>query len=359
MLLPIITLSVISVFSLSTIYSTVPSLFFSQFVFVLIGLIIILLVSRFDLRRLSSTVWIVYFVAISLLALTLLIGEHTRGSVRWIDLGFFKLQTSELAKPMLVFVYASLFQTSPASNQGVHQFLWLIKLAVVGMVPILIVFIQPDLGSSLVLAWIWLSLLLTSGITKKQIGILALGITTFLAIIPFVLKPYQIDRLTSFTNPFKDPSRSGYNVIQSTIAIGSGMLVGKGVRQGTQSHLKFLPERHTDFAFASFSEEFGFVGVLILITSFLSLLLWLVHLAESHFGFNRLLVYGSVQVIFFQLAVNVGMNIGLLPVTGITLPLFSYGGSSLLSLSILLGLAFSTLSQLHKNKRLVNSSDSG
>jgi len=359
MLLPLITLIVISIFSLSTIYSTVPSLFLTQLIFILVGIIIIISVARLNLRQLTPAVWLVYAGTLASLLLTIIVGEHTRGSVRWIDLGIFKLQTSELAKPLLVFCYAHLFQTPPHSNGTIHQLLWLLKLGVVGAIPILLVFIQPDLGSSLVLAWIWFSILITSGITKKQLLVLGLSIVTLVAVVPLVLKPYQLDRLTSFTNPFRDPSRQGYNVIQSMIAVGSGMWLGKGIRQGTQSHLKFLPERHTDFAFASFAEEFGFVGISVLLLSFVLLLLWLIKLAESHSGFNRLLVYGVFQVILFQFIVNVGMNIGLMPVTGITLPLFSYGGSSLLSLSILLGMAFSTLPQLHRNRRLVNSSDSG
>jgi rod shape determining protein RodA len=153
-----------------------------------------------------------------------------------------------------------------------------------------------------------------------------------------VLKPYQRERLESFINPFSDPAGSGYNVIQSMIAVGSGQIMGKGVRQGTQSHLRFLPERHTDFAFASFSEEFGFVGVMILLGSFYVVLNWLLSLAKTSAPFNRLAVLGYFWWIFGQLVINIGMNMGIMPVTGITLPLVSYGGSSLLSLFIGLGL---------------------
>jgi rod shape determining protein RodA len=178
----------------------------------------------------------------------------------------------------------------------------------------------------------------SSKIPKYLFVAICLALVVSLPIGLRVLKPYQRERLESFINPFADPAGAGYNVIQSMIAVGNGQLLGMGVRQGTQSHLRFLPERHTDFAFASFAEEFGFVGVVILLGSFLYLLNWLLNLSSRSTPFGRLVITGYFWWIFGQLIINIGMNMGIMPVTGITLPLVSYGGSSLLSLLIGMGL---------------------
>ena len=177
----------------------------------------------------------------------------------------------------------------------------------------------------------------------------------FITTLPFLsnfLHSYQLERIKSFIDPYHDPKGSGYNVIQSVIAIGSGGLIGKGVRLGTQSHLNFLPERHTDFIFASFSEEFGFLGITILLSAYLVILRLFIHLCTRlrHDPFLFHLSLSIFTVFGFQIVVNVGMNLGLLPVTGITLPMFSYGGSSMLTFLILLGLSLGLLELVPRNR---------
>lgn len=331
-------LVLIEILSLTTIWSTVPSLFLSQLTFVLAGAIIVYLIHKIDLTVLFSLSWILYLLSIILLVITLVIGQNTRGSVRWIDLGFFNLQTSEIVKPFLAIIYSDYLSRN--KSMGWKQLFLFLGLAAI---PVLLVLIQPDLGSALTLTFLPVSLLCLTGNFKK---IVLLGICFLLVAVPLeskLLKPYQRQRIETFINPYSDPKGAGYNVIQATIAVGSGGLVGKGVKLGTQSHLNFLPERHTDFIFASFTEEFGFLGALVLFVSYFTFLRGC--LGEVlHLKAQYSLLAMSIFLLFgFQIIVNIGMNLGIMPVTGITLPLFSYGGSSLLSFSILVGLMLSQL----------------
>lgn len=326
-------LFIISVLSLITIWSTTPSLFLTQLSFIVAGSIIIYLLTRSDINLLFSYSWILYVLSLLLLILTIFIGKNIRGSVRWIDLGFFNLQTSELIKPFLAIFYAQYL-----SEHKLSKFKDFLIFLLIAFIPVIFVMRQPDLGSSLTLAVIPLTLLFFTGQAKKMlvIGVVLLGL-----IIPVgskILKPYQQERITSFINPYSDPQGSGYHVIQSIIAIGSGGLIGKGVRLGTQSHLNFLPERHTDFIFASYAEEFGLLGILILFVSYFWLLSYLLKISryfkhQSHYLFSLAVFIAFI----FQFVVNIGMNLGIMPVTGITLPIFSYGGSSLLSFAIFIG----------------------
>lgn len=330
-----ISLVLICLLSLITIWSTVPDLFVSQFSFVVAGVIIIYLLSKTDINLLISFGWGWYALTILLLIVTHFVGQNVRGSIRWIDLGFFRFQTSELAKPMLALFYS--YYLTNYSLKKIPQFLLFLFIAAV---PTLIVAKQPDLGSSLALGSLPVAMLIFTGQGKRLI---LLGATALLILAPFhdkFLKPYQIQRLETFINPYSDPKGAGYHVIQSIIAIGSGGLMGKGVRLGTQSHLNFLPERHTDFIFASFTEEFGLIGATILLISYAVLCLEIISgsIKQKNPAF-QVLSLGLVSLILFQTLVNVGMNLGQMPVTGITLPFFSYGGSSLLSFAIVLGLA--------------------
>jgi len=264
----------------------------------------------------------------------MLIGRNIRGSVRWIDLGFFNLQTSEIIKPLLAIFYSSyLAQNKLTKWKDLLLFLF------ISVIPVLMVVIQPDLGSALTLMCLPLALLVFTGHLKK---LLIIGVIFFAVVIPLeskFLKPYQRQRIETFVNPYKDPQGAGYNVIQATIAVGSGGIFGKGVKLGTQSHLNFLPERHTDFIFASYVEEFGLVGATFLLAAYFLIFRTCLQtgkiLKDSRASLLSLSVF---SIIAFQAVVNVGMNLGVMPVTGITLPLFSYGGSSLLSFAILFGL---------------------
>jgi rod shape determining protein RodA len=327
-------LLLVLILGLVTIWSTAPELFFTQLEFVIVGVIIVFLLSRFDSRTFFSLSNILYVACILLLVLTMVFGRNIRGSVRWIDLGLFNLQTSEIIKPFLAIFYASYL-----SQNKITKWPELFKFLLLAFVPVVFVAIQPDLGTALTLTCLPLALLVFSGHLKK---LLIVGVIFFAVVIPLesiLLKPYQRQRIETFINPYKDPQGAGYNVIQATIAVGSGGVFGKGVKLGTQSHLNFLPERHTDFIFASFVEEFGLVGATFLLAGYFIIFSTCLRsgkvLKDSRASLLSLSVF---TIIAFQTVVNVGMNLGVMPVTGITLPLFSYGGSSLLSFAILIGL---------------------
>lgn len=330
---------VVCVLGISTIWSTAPSTATKQITALALGIILFVLISRIDLKNLSQLKWLSYFGAVGLLLLTEIIGLSTRGSTRWIDFGFFNLQSSELSKPLLIFFMASYLE----HLQKKFDLVQFVKIGMIMAVPVGLIFVEPDLGSSLALSSIVLGILWFSRLPKKYL-LMMLFVT--LAVIPIgfnFLKPYQKARIETFVNPFADPSGAGYNVIQAMIAVGSGEFLGKGVRQGTQSQLRFLPERHTDFAFASFAEEFGFLGVLILIFCF-----WIIldRLASAMYRlsyFGKLIVGGYMAWILGQTVINIGMNMGIMPVTGITLPFVSYGSSSTVALLMGLGMVRSVI----------------
>jgi rod shape determining protein RodA len=326
---PLISLAIILTLGLSTIWSTAPSLTTSQVIALVLGILAAIVISKLDAEWLYQLRWVLYAVTLILLLVTAIIGITTRGSTRWIDLGLFNFQTSEFVKPMLIVSFAAFFVDK---HDNLVRHLPLIAI------PTLLVFLQPDLGSAISLIIIWFGIALASKVPRKHLVLLMIFGVMLIPVGTQFLKPYQQERITSFVNPFSDPAGSGYNVIQSMIAVGNGHIIGRGIRQGTQSHLRFLPERHTDFAFASFAEEFGFLGVTILLTSFLILLNWLIGLAKSSSEFGSLVTIGLFWWIFGQLIVNIGMNMGMMPVTGITLPMVSYGGSSLLAILIGFGL---------------------
>lgn len=331
-----ISLFFLLVFGLTTIWSTVPTLFVSQLVFLLSGILIFLFISFFDKKFIEAISTPLYVTSLLLLLLTYILGSVSRGSIRWIDLGPFRFQPSEFAKPILI-VALSHFLTAPKKN----PFRFFIKSLVLLVIPTVLVLFQPDLGSSIIIFLTGFSLIFVSGLpVRYPLGLLLLMV----ALSPLSLKVlhgYQLQRLESFINPYSDPKHAGYNVIQSTIAVGSGQLLGKGVRQGTQSHLKFLPERHTDFAFASFAEEFGFVGVLLVFGCYFFFLRWFLRALESNTEpFTTLVLTGAFTLFLSQTVINAGMNLGIMPVTGIPLPFISYGGSSLISSFIVLGVVF-------------------
>lgn len=333
---------IIQILSLTTIWSTVPTLFYTQFTFVTVSILIALIVSKIDTTILFSFSKFWYLLSIFILVLTHFLGRNIRGSVRWLDLGFFNLQTSEIVKPLLAIFFSSFLAAN--NLKKTKDFLFFIFIFVV---PVLLVLKQPDLGSALTLLFLPVSLLIASGHFKKVFFALLIFLILVIPLESKFLKPYQKERLETFVNPYKDPLGAGYNVIQATIAVGSGGLLGKGVRLGTQSHLNFLPERHTDFIFASFAEEFGLVGILVLFSSFFIIFRYCLDIARRQTdGANFLLIISVFSLFFFQFMVNVGMNLGVMPVTGITLPIFSYGGSSLISFAIMIGILLRRLDLL-------------
>lgn len=335
----LISVGLVLTFGLTTIWSTVPNLLWTQVTFLVFGLILAFLVYKIDPAIYLGFSPVIYLFCVGVLLITLVFGHSSRGATRWIGFGSFAPQPSELVKPLLAIFYADFL-----SRNDLNKYRNLIIYGILALVPVILVLVQPDLGSALVLAALAFFIAIFSGL--KLTRFLPLVVIAMIAIplMPKFLKPYQMDRFVSFVNPYHDPQGKGYNVIQSVIAVGSGGLIGKGVKLGTQSHLNFLPERHTDFIFASFAEEFGFLGVTILLFAYSFLLLTLQRSAHDIDDKGlRLLQFGVFSIFLFQVIVNVGMNLGVMPVTGITLPLFSYGGSSLISFMILLGISLRLL----------------
>lgn len=303
--------------------------------FVVIGVLVMITVSKTSISILYGLHWPIYILEVILLLLTLIIGQSSRGSTRWL----FGIQTSEIAKPMLI-IFLSQWLVGRQLNKSKNLFL----LSILSIVPLLLIRSQPDLGSAIVVAMAIFSISVFAGIPKKWILGAASILIVFIPLLPKLLAPYQMERLESFVNPYHDPKGRGYNVIQSVIAIGSGGIIGRGVRLGTQSHLNFLPERHTDFIFASFVEEFGLLGATVSFLAYFALFSYLIdRLKFINSQRQKFTLIGIITVFFVQFTVNVGMNMGIMPVTGITLPFFSYGGSSIITNFILLGLAIQIL----------------
>ncbi len=326
-------------FGLTTIWSTVPNLFWVQLGFLVIGIVIAYIFYKLDFTIAFSLSTFIYIFSIFLLIVTLFFGQSVRGATRWIGVGTNQLQTSEVIKPLLAIVYAGFLARHP-----LNRIKNLMTYAALSLLPVLLVKSQPDLGSALVLLVLSGFMGLFARINLRWVVAISLFSLLLIPLSPYFLKDYQQDRIESFLNPYHDPRGKGYNAIQSVIAIGSGGLIGKGVSLGTQSHLNFLPERHTDFIFASFAEEFGLLGIILVLIAYFYLLYRLLDISNRlRDRENRLLALGILSIFMFQSIVNIGMNLGVMPVTGITLPLFSYGGSSLISFAALLGMSLRLL----------------
>lgn len=331
------TLTICSLFLLSigilVIYSSSTELATYQLFFALAGMLIFFFISSFDCRAFRGLTKLFYFMILALLLIVAALGIETRGSIRWIPLGPVNIQPSEFAKPVLILLLADFWAKHlPNWSNIFKSLLWTAP-------PLFLIFRQPDLGSTLTILALWLGMILTAGISLKKIALIALVAVLIIPIGWFSLKDFQKERIIGFIDPHSDPLGRGYNLIQSTIAVGSGELFGRGLGRGTQSRLQFLPEYRTDFIFASIAEELGFIGSSIILVIYLTLIIYSLRAANrSPDSFGFLLVMGALSMLLFQTFVNIGMNIGLLPITGITLPLVSYGGSSLIANMIILGL---------------------
>jgi rod shape determining protein RodA len=319
----------------------------SQGIGLVIGLVMLLMLSVANYRLLARWRTYIYVAALLLLVATLFIGSGSKtvGANRWIQLPFFRLQTSEVAKLLLILALAGVLAEGVALR---HRLRFVIVCVLYMLVPTVLVFMQPDLGSALVFAAILVTMLVVWGIRLPHLGILAgagvLGVVMVLRVLPsafgiHLLKDYQLQRLTLFLDSQKDPTGLGYQLSQSKIAVGSGMFTGKGYLQGTQTHLNFLPAHHTDFIFAVVGEELGFMGAIFLIGLF-AVIIWralrIARLSEDMYG--RLIAAGIAGVLVFQVFVNIGMTIGIMPVTGIPLPFVSFGSSSLVVFLMAIGL---------------------
>ena len=320
----------------------VPSIVTRQAMYMAVGLVAAALCTVVDYRALLNLAYPVYGLLLAALVLVLAIGFVGGGAQRWIDLGFFRLQPSELGKVALVLVLARfLHERSDRDGLGLGEVLQTGMLVAPAW---LLIFLEPDLGTSILYGLLTLSVLLFAGIRPRLLALLTVvallvGPPTGYVAYKYVLDDYQRDRVVTFLNPERDPHGKGYQTIQSRYAIGSGQLSGKGFGQGTQAQLRFLPEQHTDFIFSVYAEERGFLGSLLLLVAYLGWLgvgLNVARRAKERFG--ALLAMGLVSVLAWQVTINLGGVLGLMPVTGVTLPLMSYGGSSVLTVMICVGL---------------------
>lgn len=348
MIIPII---LILALGITVIFSSNQGLAIQQLIFALIGLCGFFFLRWFDYRALSGFVKFLYITTVVLLIITWVIGFETRGSVRWISLGPVNFQASEFAKPVMILTLAWFWSRNIASWGAI------LKSALIAFPVFLLIFIQPDLGTSLTILMIWAGLLIASNISFKKILIFILLGAFILPTSWFVMHDYQRERIISFMSPEQDPQGISFHSIQSTIAVGSGGIFGRGLGRGTQSRLQFLPEFRTDFIFAFIAEELGFIGTTIMLILY-GLVLFFIFgiLNRSRDRFGELICVGVLSMISIQIFINIGMNIGLLPITGITLPLLSYGGSSLVSVLLCLGLVDS-VAKYSLKKRTVETFD--
>ena len=308
-----------------------------QINWLLMGLVIMCGILVIDYHRVGNAAFILYGLGLVLLVLVLLIGRKVSGAQRWLDLGVFPLQPSEIMKIFAVIALARYFsQREYPDGLGFKE---LIGPGLIVGVPFLLILKQPDLGTALHLTFTCLAVLAFLRVRRYVLLTLTACITAAIPTILKRLEAYQLERIVTFLNPERDPLGAGYHIIQSKIAVGSGQFWGKGFMKGTQTQLSFLPEQHTDFAFSVLAEEWGFFGSIVLLLLYLGLILvGLRIVAKSQDRFGALLALGLVSLIFWQVLINICMVTGLMPVVGIPLPFISYGGSSLVTTFMAIGL---------------------
>lgn len=339
LLLPSLFLYIFGLFNLLGIN---VSFFKSQLLFGFIGIAIYIFLRRLGPHFFRINSYFFYLIFVALLILTYIIGVEIKGSKRWIDLYFFSFQASEFLKVFFMIYLADFFTRN---RKRLFELPIFLKSLFLFILPAFIIFKQPDLGNAIVFTAIFFVITFFSGVPKKNILKILLVAILIIPLGWFLLYDYQRDRIMSFLNPSQDTAGSSYNMIQAVIAVGSGKFTGRGLGGGTQSSLSFLPENHTDFAFSSLIEQFGFIGgffiiflyVIITLMTIKKIIRW--HYEKSDEGkFKFLLYLGFLSYFITQVFINIGMNLGIMPITGITLPLISYGGSSLLTWIMVLAL---------------------
>ena len=314
-----------------------------QLIWITISIIVFFAASLVDWRFLKDTraVTTLYAIVVILLILLFVLGKVSKGAQSWFSLGIFSFQPVDFAKLVMVLLLAKYFSRRHIEIAHIRHIL---VSALYTLILFVLVFLQPDFGGAIIIFLLWFAMVLISGISKKHLLlVLCTGILTFGLLWVFVFHPYQKDRILNFVHPLTNIHSSGYNAYQSTVAVGSGQVLGKGIGQGSQSRLLYLPEFQTDFIFAAFAEEWGFVGVILLLILFAIIFTRLL-IISSRGGSNFEILFGLgiTLLCMIQASVNIGTNIGLLPVTGVTLPFMSYGGSHLvaefLGLGMLMGM---------------------
>ncbi|MFA6432790.1 MAG: FtsW/RodA/SpoVE family cell cycle protein [Candidatus Paceibacterota bacterium] len=310
-----------------------------QLVWIGLSLAVFFIIGLIDVRFLRTTwVSVALFVAsVLLLGSLFLMGKISHGAESWLSFGLFSFQPSDFAKASLVIILAKYFSRRHIEIANVRH---IVVSGAYAFIFFILTLVHPDFGSALTILLVWLGMIIVSGVSKKHLfGMIAIGAFCFALLWNFGFQEYQKNRIRTFIDPLANIHTTGYNAYQSTVAVGSGGLVGKGLGYGTQSRLKFLPEYQTDFIFAAYAEEWGFVGVFILLALY-GVIIWRIVKAALRGGTNFEILYGAGVAIYFivHIGINVGMNMQLLPVTGTPLPFMSYGGTHLMSEFVLLGL---------------------
>lgn len=332
--------------SLITLLSISQELFKQELIYGIVGIFIYFIFLNFDYRILGSLSKQIYIGILLLLGLIFIIGFESKGAVRWIEIFGVSFQFSELLKPFFIIVFAYFL-----SKNESHTFSTFFKALLILLPVFFLVLRQPDLGNAIIYFLTSLCMMVSYGFPFRYFASLGAALLIPMPVFFSLLKDYQRQRIFSFFNSTSDPFGSSYNAIQALISVGSGQFLGKGFGQATQSNLRFLPERHTDFLFATMSESFGFIGGAIVMALFVFMLIHIYKISQSTSDtFSHLVVTGMFYVILIHAFFNIGMNIGILPIVGITLPFVSYGGSSLITNFIILSLLSVINSERGKGK---------
>lgn len=348
----------LSFFGLATMYSHVGenTFFNQQLVWLGVSLLVFFAVMIPDYRflRTSNYAFYAYLVIIVLLILTFFFAEETLGARQRFDLGFFSLQVSDPAKLILVAILAKYFAKR---HELIGDFRHIIVSGLYTLVIFILVFLQPDFGTAMILFSIWFGMVLVAGIKFRHLAVVFfIGLVAFGGLWQFAFQNYQKERIATFLDPLSDIQGAGYNAYQSTVAVGSGEIFGKGIGYGTQSKLLFLPEYETDFIFAAFAEEWGIVGVIMLFILFgIMIVRLLYHASRGPSNFERLFATGVTVYLLAHFFIHIGINIGLLPVTGTTIPFLSYGGSHLVTEYASIGMVLAMCR--NKPSKLLNTDD--
>lgn len=334
-------LGVLNIYSASDSFNpAVISYPVKQFCWFFIGLLLTIIICSIDYHLFEDLSYWFYGFVVFLLLLVLFAGKTSMGATRWLNLGLFSMQPSEPMKIVITMTIASYFSRNPAA--GLLGFREIIRPLLIIAIPALLIARQPDLGTAIMVCLVAGTIILAVGVRwSTLLTIVLTALPTIYIAWNYFLHNYQKNRVLNFLNPERDPLKSGYHLIQSKIAVGSGGLAGKGFMQGTQSQLRFLPEQHTDFAFSVFAEEWGFIGSFIVLLLYFALVVWGMHVAgRCNDRFGALLATGVTAMLFWHIIINIGMVIGLFPVVGVPLPLFSYGGTSMITSMLGLGILF-------------------